>query len=426
MATHRWLGQTVAVAQTATVQITAYDAATTYKLTVGGVVVSTVGTGGTASTTATALAAAWNASTHVYFTGVTASANTDTVTLTADTAGVPFTATSSVTGGTGTIGSVTAGTANAGPNVLAAANFDSGSLPSNGDTVIFEDSAVDMLWALDAMTSVTTLTIIRYPTYTGKIGLNRRVFQVTASSTSATAKEYREHALTIDGATLIWMPKRVRGSAATSQRFIVNTKTSAATVLIEETATSASEVNLEPVRIKGSNSSSIATITGSSIVGFATDDPADTAEFDINAAGRATVNCTDLVTIDILTLREAPSVRIGKAPTIIDGKDENTTAVLTTAIASGTITTLTVGEKMTLRHTGGAITATTINQYGTIDLSGARGNLSGTTWNVLAAEAILIDPFNRTPTNQDWVFGGAIGPSGFFSLAGGRTLRKTA
>lgn len=426
MATHRWLGQAVAVAQTATVQITAYDVATAYKLTVGGVVVSTVGTGGTVNTTATALAAAWNASTHVYFTGVTASAATDTVTLTADTAGVPFTATSSVTGGTGTIGSVTAGTANAGPNVLAAANLDSGSLPANGDTLIFENSAVDVLWVLDAMTSTTTLTIIRYPTYTGKIGLNRRVFQVTASSTSSTAKEYREHSLTIDGATLIWMPKRTRGAAATSQRFIVNTKTSAATVLIEETGTSASEVNLEPVRIKGSNSSSIATVNGSSIVGFATDDPADTAEFDLNVAGRAIVNATDNVTIDILTLRESPSVRIAKAPTTIDGKDEETTAVLTTAMTSGTITTATVGEKMTWKHVGSAITGTTINQYGTIDLSGARGNLTGTTWNVLAKEAVLIDPFNRTPANQRWIFGGAVGPAGFLGLAGGRTVEKVS
>ena len=92
MGDNYWVGGAVAVAQVVTVALTAYDGATTYKLTVGGVVVSAVGTGGTTTTAAAALAAAWNASTHSYFTGITANNNSSaTVTLTADTAGVPFT-----------------------------------------------------------------------------------------------------------------------------------------------------------------------------------------------------------------------------------------------------------------------------------------------------------------------------------------------
>jgi hypothetical protein len=98
MATKYWLGTATAVAQVDTVQITAYDVTTTYTLTVGGVDVETLGVTD-ATGTATALAAAWNTSTHAYFTGVTASSTTDTVTLTADVAGVEFTAASSVTGG---------------------------------------------------------------------------------------------------------------------------------------------------------------------------------------------------------------------------------------------------------------------------------------------------------------------------------------
>lgn len=428
MAIHRWLGQTPAVAQVATVQITGYDVTTTYKLTVGGVVVSTVGTGGSVNTTATALAAAWNASTHAYFTGVTASAATDTVTLTADTAGVPFTAASSVTGGAGTIGAYTVTTANAGPNVLAAANIDSAAMPSNGDTLIFENSSTDVLWSLDAMTSTTTLTIIIYPTFTGKIGLNKRVFATSASGTNASYPDYREDELTIDGATLIWFPRH-NGltNPAKSGRILINTKTSAATYLIEDTATAATESNLEPVRIKGSNNASVLTVAGASVVGVGTNDPNDAAEFaTINVSGRAKVNATDQVTCATLVVREGPTVRVGKAPTTIDGKDAFSTATIITAMASGTITTATIGENQTLRHVGGAITVTTMNQYGHVDLTSARGNVTGTTWNVLANQAKLTMPIDRVPANQDFVFGGAVSAFSFFNVGGGRTFRKTA
>jgi hypothetical protein len=45
---------------------------------------------------------------------------------------------------------------------------------------------------------------------------------------------------------------------------------------------------------------------------------------------------------------------------------------------------------------------------------------------VLANEAKLTMPVDRVPTNQDFVFGGAVSPFNFFSCCGGKTLRKTA
>lgn len=47
---------------TYTMTVTAYDAATTYRVTIGGVDVDQVGTGGTTTTTAVALTTALNAS----------------------------------------------------------------------------------------------------------------------------------------------------------------------------------------------------------------------------------------------------------------------------------------------------------------------------------------------------------------------------
>ena len=149
MATTYWLGTATAVAQVDTVQITADDAATTYILTVGGKTITTAGSGTGVNDTATALKDAWNASTVAYFTGVTATSSTDTVTLTADTAGVPFTAASSVTGGTGTIGSVTSSTANAGPNAWdTAENWSGGSVPTGSDDVIIADTSTNICWGL--------------------------------------------------------------------------------------------------------------------------------------------------------------------------------------------------------------------------------------------------------------------------------------
>ncbi|MGH2437495.1 MAG: hypothetical protein ACRDFA_10920, partial [bacterium] len=87
MATKRWLGTAVAVAQISTVTITAYDIATSYKVTIGGVTVSVVGQGGTTTTTATALKNALAASTHPYFDGITWTSATNVVTGTADVAG---------------------------------------------------------------------------------------------------------------------------------------------------------------------------------------------------------------------------------------------------------------------------------------------------------------------------------------------------
>lgn len=108
-------------AKVVTIQVTAYDAATTYTINVqdeSGTSETSVSTsgGGTVNAVASQLRDAWAASTHPLCTVVTASVSTDTVTLTAKTAGVPFYVSSAVAGGTGTIGAATTATANRGPN----------------------------------------------------------------------------------------------------------------------------------------------------------------------------------------------------------------------------------------------------------------------------------------------------------------------
>lgn len=169
MATTRWRGDAPAIAQVDTVQLTNHDAATTYKLTINGKTIGITGQGSNPAT-ATALVSLWNASTTPEFAEVTASANSDTITLTADTAGKPYTCTSSVTGGTGTIGSVTSSTACSGPNFYnVAANWTGNAVPGAGDTAII-DSGADILYGLSNSGATLTLLNIQQG-FSGRIGL---------------------------------------------------------------------------------------------------------------------------------------------------------------------------------------------------------------------------------------------------------------
>ncbi len=207
MGSKYWVGGAVAVAQVSTVQVTAYDATTTYKITVGGtngapsVILSAIAAG-SVNATATALAAAWNASTHPYCTGVTALATTDTVSFTADTAGVPFVISKSVSGGTGTLGSVTAVTASSGPNDWStAANWSDGAIPANSDYVYCRNSSIPVLWGL-AQSGVTPSLLAIERSFIAQLGLNRRQFATSATGSNANYPEYRDTYLAIGAAVV--------------------------------------------------------------------------------------------------------------------------------------------------------------------------------------------------------------------------------
>jgi hypothetical protein len=161
-----------------TVQITGYDVATTYKLTRNGKVVSVLGSGGTASTTATALKNALAASTIPEFAEMTWTVNTDTVTGTANEStlvGKTHIFTSSVSGGGGAIGAVTTSTTPKGINGLTAENVistaGSRALPTNSDTFVLQQVDEDLLYGLDALSAVTGLTLDVKASFTGELGL---------------------------------------------------------------------------------------------------------------------------------------------------------------------------------------------------------------------------------------------------------------
>ena len=197
MSRNRWLGAQGLTAQVVTVQITAADVTTTYKITMGSRVVSVLGLG-SASLTAAALQAALAASSFGEFAEVTWSVSTDTVTGTARTAGTPFTATSSVSGGAGTIGSVTTTTANKSPNDFNdAVNWSAGTVPAGTEDVDIDNSSIPIWWNLGALSAVT-LTSLNIPaSYSGAIGLPE-----VNSLGSNSFEEYRATYLAIAATTV--------------------------------------------------------------------------------------------------------------------------------------------------------------------------------------------------------------------------------
>lgn len=153
MADIEFLGLVGSVQQVTTVQITADDAATTYTITIGAGNrthdVSVAGSGTGVNQTATDLQTACDASTHPYFSPLTFTVATDTITITG-VGSRPFTAASSVTGGTGTIGAPSTTTSPTGPHHYDDAdNWSGGAVPVASDTVRAMRAGTRILYGLD-------------------------------------------------------------------------------------------------------------------------------------------------------------------------------------------------------------------------------------------------------------------------------------
>lgn len=175
MSTVTWRGDAPAVAQVDTVVIGgSWATGESASITINGKSVTfTVGATQTGAAVVAGLVAAWNASVVPEHAEITAADANPNVTLTCDTAGMPFTATVSESSAAGTI-TISTTTANSGPAVASVlANYSTGALPTNDDTLVFENSGQDCLYDLEALAAVTGLTIIVRQSYSGKIGLPR-------------------------------------------------------------------------------------------------------------------------------------------------------------------------------------------------------------------------------------------------------------
>ena len=283
MTTRVWLGSAPAVAQVDEIAVSAYDVNSQYQLTVNGEVIASTSGAGTTAATASALASGWNAVTgNPYARAITALATGSDVRLTADVAGNPFTVAGNVTGGTGTMGTATGVTANAGPNDWnTAANWSGGAVPTGlgVDDAVFRDSSVPVLWGL-AQSGVRLTNLVIEQTYTGAIGLNKRVFVTGAGGATATGKpEYREDYLDIQ-----WDSCRIGeivapGQPAGAGRLkLDNARAASSTTTIHNTAAAGTDADQPAVRLLTANAGAdILVRSAPGGVGIATDDAGETA-----------------------------------------------------------------------------------------------------------------------------------------------------
>lgn len=395
MADVYWIGSATAVAQVTTVQVTAYDAATTYTLTVGGQDIDTAGNTDV-NTTASDIATNWNASTHAYFTGVTASSATDTVTLTADTAGVPFVVTSSVTGGTGTIGSPSTTTASSGPNDWStAANWSGGSVPVSSDSVWIDKPNAKLMWGLDQNAVSLTELHIRNNV---KIGLNSGGVATTSDgeTVTTTAREYRQDYLKL-GYTTCHIGEIIGPASTTlSDRIkIHNNNTAASSTIVYGTASAASETDV-PAAIRFLFDDADADLFVKSAqagVGVAVDEPTETStmgEFFVLDEG-STSRCYVSQGTTITTFQQAGGINNVKSAAaitnvIVDGGELSIGGdqVVTALEVNG-------NGRVFLNNRGGSnVSVTTLTQNnGEVDCTEDSRPVTVTTWNFYGGRRIL-------------------------------------
>ncbi len=375
MATHVWRGDAPAVAQVTTVQVTAYDAATSYRLTINGKTVAVDGDTDV-NDTATALAAAFNASTIPEFAEITAEAATDTVTLTADTAGKPFTVTSSVSGGTGTIGAATSATANSGPAVVAAANFDSGSLPSNSDTMILQDSGNSLKYTLDALAAVTLDLLVIAADFSdgAQVGLPR------TNTDSTSYVEYRDTYLEV-GATAVRIGEG-RGQGSSGLR--LNLLSAQTSVQVFATGNS-SDTDYAALQIIGTNASNVLQVFGGQV--DVAMQPGQVATFATVTVSGGQVRFGAGVTLTTVEANGDSSVEVRSAATTLRSQGGGRIYKL----GAGAVTTVDVGGGTFELAAAGTIGTLTVRAGKTFDASKLTTSVTITNA-TLYAGARVVDP----------------------------------
>lgn len=188
-----WLGGTTAVAQVDRFTPANVEVDDVFTLTVTGQdgatnAVSFTATATTVANVTAGLTAAWNASTHRLCTPITAADATTSMTLTADTAGQPFSVASTTTDGGGSNTQTLtrlAVTASAGPyDWNTTANWSTGSKPVNSDNVTIDarGSAYSILYGLNqSAVTVTTLNIYKGAPQIGDTNYMLRIGATTAN-----------------------------------------------------------------------------------------------------------------------------------------------------------------------------------------------------------------------------------------------------
>ena len=316
---------------------------------------------------------ALNASTIDEISGITWSRSGNYLVGTSDTPGVPFTCTVStfesggviapdaqtIDGAASSTGTDT--TSATGPNHADNAdNWSGNTLPVDGDTVVFTESTVDVLYGLD-QSAVTPSEIRVTASYTGKIGLPRY--------DSDGNLEYRERFLKYgNSADATTTTINIgNGDGPGSSRINLDSGSGQVVLNVYQTGTSTSQTEPNPFTWKGTHASNTVTVhRGRVAIAPNPEDSATVATLSVaytnNRGGDSVV-----VAGPNATISEVKSLG-GK--TTLDAAPTTLTATGgTVTVTTGNITTLSIDSATVNYDAAGTITTTTITSGGTLDCS---------------------------------------------------------
>ena len=324
-------------------------------------------------------------------TPVTAADANPALTLTADTAGVPFVVTTSeVVAGTvggGDVGNPAATVASAGPNDWStAANWDGGVVPINSDIVIIENTADNITYGL-GQSAMTLDELHIKQSFTGSLGL----IEVNESG----YEEYLETYLEI-GATLVFIGQ---GDGSGSGRIKLNTGSDQVALNVYNNG-SPTDTDLKSTMWKGTSASNEVNITkgsfGAAILGS---EVATIATLKVGFASESQINTDSdvllgsgvtLTTVDM----QGGTVEINSNVTTVNQTNGNSSLLGTI-----TATTITLDGGNCYYRTSGTCTTLNVSGEGVFDCR--RDMRSRTITNLTIYKGATIhDPFKTiTYTN---------------------------
>ena len=428
MANHTWRGDALVVNQVDTIVPSGtWVTGDEITLTINGrALIVTVGSAVGNTDIANIINASWNASDSTTgllgsesrnfggdeipeFSEITSSVAVETVSLTGDDQ-KPFTLAVAENSSAGSLTHSASATAAKGPNHLIAENFDSGSLPSAGDTVYIQSGSTSILYGLSALASVAVDNVFIFAGYTGFIGLPR-----VNLDNAADYIEYRQRYLRCP----VNVEVRVGSGSGSSSGRIQLDFVAATTKLIVFGTGSSVEPDRYALQIKGGDLVAGEAYIFSGEVDFAPDG-ADTAAFDqTTVSGSATLRCSAGCSFDKLNVEGSSTVSTDS--NVADAKVRDTA---TWHKGSGAVTAVDVqGGTLSLMGTG---TVTTLNLgSATVDASGLLEAVTITSTNIRSSGFTWSDPQAKLTTTNPIATSSVSIASGSFDPGPGRTVDIT-
>jgi hypothetical protein len=388
MADIRWRGDDDGIAQVNTVTPGGTIGTETFTVTINAKIITYTATGGDAvADVVDGLVAAFNASTIPEFAEITATDSTTHMTLTADTAGVEFTQTSSATGSATCVTATS--TSNSGPNVLSANNcidLSSGAagLPGAADSFFIEDADSSLKYGLD-QSAAGTLTYLGIAAgFTGEIGLPSE-----NTDGSLDYYEYRDRYYEVRVSTC----EIGSGEGSGSGRILLDFGSVQTAVVIYSTG-SAAEADFHAVRLKGTHASNTLDVLGGSV--DVAPEGAETATFTtLQASGSATVRTSIGATLGTVSAAGASTVMIRSDTGLTDITAINVDdSAIVTVQGDNAVTTINC-RSGSCNYTGsGTIANLNVGVAGIVDFTSGTDPVTVTNC-TLAAGAQILDPGKR-------------------------------